>query len=234
MFDKKAATGRPTIQPTAHVKTFVLTCGLAFGLMCALASSSLQAQTPPAPAAPAPAKGFGQSKLPTDITADHQELFNDENKSVYTGNVEVIQGQDRLRTPQLTIFFAKKDPNAAPKPKAAAAPAGAGSTMGKIERMEAEGPVYFADDTQNGRGDHGVYTAADQTTVLTGNVVLVQGKNVSTGDKLVLHQDTNQAQLYSGSSSKRVRGVFYNDDAKAPATPGAPPPPAKPKKPARP
>ena len=133
-----------------------------------------------------------------------------------------IQGQDRLRTPQLTIFFRQEGlANAAPKPKAAAAPGGALrlAPWGNIERMEAEGPVYFADDTQNGRGDHGVYTAADQTTVLTGNVVLVQGKNVSTGDKLVLHQDTNQAQLYSGSSSKRVRGVFYNDDAKAPATP---------------
>jgi lipopolysaccharide export system protein LptA len=216
--DKMSGTkGRRLRRPTTGA--FVIA---ATAMLC----TPLWAQAPAKPAPGAP------PKLPVDITANHQDFYNDDNKTIYTGDVEVIQGQDRMRTPQLTVFFVKKDPNA-PAPKQ---PAGApDSESRKIERMEAEGPVYFADDTQNGRGDHGVYTAADQTTVLTGNVVLVQGKNVSTGDKLVLHQDTNQAQLYSGNSAKRVRGVFYNDDAKvAPTTPGAAAPPAKPKKPARP
>ena len=161
----------------------------------------------PAPAATPGAAAPNAPKPPIDITANHQDFYNDDNKSIYTGDVEVIQGTDRLRTPRLTIFFTKKDPNAAPKPAAAG---GADTGNRKIEHMEAEGPVYFANPTQNGRGDHGVYTAADQTTVLTGNVVLVQGKNVSTGDKLILNQATNQAQLFSGQSSKRVRGVFYS------------------------
>jgi lipopolysaccharide export system protein LptA len=173
-----------------------------------------------APAA-APKAQSDQSKLPYDVSADHQELFNDEHRTVYTGNVEVVQGQDRLRTPRLTVFFAKKDPDAPGKKPAAPGAAGPGDTFGKIERMEAEGPVYFSNPTQNGRGDHGTYTAADDTTVLTGNVVLVQGKNVSTGDKLVMHQKTNQATLYSNASKTRVRGIFYQDDQKPGTAPGA-------------
>ena len=191
----------------------------------------LWAQTP-VPAQPTPgAAAPNQPKQPIDITANHQDFYNDDNKSIYTGDVEVIQGTDRLRTPRLTIFFTKKDPNAA-APKQPAAGADTGNR--KIEHMEAEGPVFFANPTQNGRGDHGVYTAADQTTVLTGNVVLVQGKNVSTGDKLILNQVTNQAQLFSGQSSKRVRGVFYQEDQAPPAGGTAPTTPViKPAKPSK-
>jgi lipopolysaccharide export system protein LptA len=183
----------------------------AAGLVCTplLAQPTAAPTTPPAP------------KVPVDITADHQDFYNDENKTIYTGNVEVIQGTDRMRTPKLTIYFLKKDQGGAPKPAAAAGGEADGGR--KIEHMEAEGPVYFSNPTQNGRGDHGVYTAADKTTVLTGNVVLVQGKNVSTGDKLVMNQITNQAQLYSGQTSQRVRGVFYQQDQTPPAAGGAAP-----------
>jgi lipopolysaccharide export system protein LptA len=194
----------------------------AASLVCTplLAQPAAAPTPPPTPAKGAPAAGQPAPKVPVDITADHQDFYNDENKTIYTGNVEVIQGTDRMRTPKLTIYFLKKDQSGAPKP----APAAGGEADGgrKIEHMEAEGPVYFANPTQNGRGDHGVYTAADKTTVITGNVVLVQGKNVSTGDKLVMNQITNQAQLYSGQSSQRVRGVFYQQD-QTPPTSAAPP-----------
>jgi lipopolysaccharide export system protein LptA len=197
----------------------------AAGLLTTALISPVRGQSP----APAPGAQPDQSKLPYDVSAEHQELFNDEHRTVYSGNVEVVQGQDRLRTPRLTVFFAKKDSNAPSKKPAAPGAAGPGDTFGKIERMEAEGPVYFSNPTQNGRGDHGTYTAADDTTVLTGNVVLVQGKNVSTGDKLVMHQKTNQATLYSNTGKTRVRGVFYQDDQKPGTAPGAAGPASAPK-----
>ncbi len=202
--------------------------GVALGLLAsAPAVAPAIAQAPPAKSA-APksaAKPIGaQANLPTDITADQQEMFNEEHRSVYRGNVVVIQGTDRLNTPQLTVFFTKKDP-AAVKVAAAPAPASAGATFGKIERMEAEGPVYFTSATQNAKGDHGTYIAADDTTTLIGNVVLVQNKDVSTGDKLVINRTSNHASLYSKAGPTRVRGVFYQDEP-APA-PGAPPKPPK-------
>jgi len=210
---------------------------------CLPAVAPAQAPKPPVAAAP-PAKapgapGASQSNLPYDISADQQEMFNEEHKSIYRGDVVVIQGTDRLNTPQLTLFFAKKDPNAVPA-KAPVANS-ATDTFGKIERMEAEGPVYFNTPTQNAKGDHGTYIAADDTITLTGNVVLVQDKNVSTGDKLVYQKSTGHGTLYSNNGApQRVRGVFYQDDqAKPPAAGAAPatsgqPAPAKPAKPAKP
>jgi len=186
----------------------------ALAVVAAVSAIAAAAQTPapsPASSAPtgAPAKAPASPpapKPPIDITAAHQEVFNAERRVVYTGDVVSIQGDDRLTTPQLTIFYKKNDA-ATPKTQ----PADSGMQSAKVERMEAEGTVYFTTPTQNARGDHGTYLAAPDTITLIGNVVLVQGKNVSTGDKLVIDRRTDHSTLYSGQSSKRVRGVFYSD-----------------------
>jgi lipopolysaccharide export system protein LptA len=196
------------------------------------------------PGSPKPAGGVISApacNAPYDITADRSELFNEEHRQVYTGNVDVVQCDDRLRTPLLTVFFLKKGPDA-PQTKVSAkapAPGSAGATFGKVERMEAEGPVYYVTPTENAKGDHGTYLAADDTITLTGNVVLVQDKNVGNGDKLIIEKATGHATLYSGNSSQRVRGVFYQEPAQpapgaapvqgSPAVQAAPPAKAAPK-----
>jgi lipopolysaccharide export system protein LptA len=195
--------------------------GAAIAAIGALSCLPAAAQTPKAAPGAAPAAN-PQAKLPYDISADQQEVFNSEHRTVYRGNVVVIQGTDRLNTPILNLFFAQKDPNQTKKP-AAASPT-ATSTFGKLERMEAEGPVYFTTPTQNAKGDHGTYLAADDTITLIGNVVLVQDKNVSTGDKLVINQNNDHATLYSKSGApQRVRGVFYQDDQNGQSGAGAKP-----------
>jgi lipopolysaccharide export system protein LptA len=210
---------------------------MAGALVVAVLGAGAAAQPPAAPgpggapkaAAPAPpAAGAAagaqntSSKEPIDITADHGEMFHDERRVVYTGNVEAIQGTDRLRTPKLTIFWAKQEgASAKPAPAAAGGP-GAEDDMGKIERMEAEGTVYFSTPTQNARGDHATYLAAPDTVTMIGNVVLVQDKNVSTGDKLVIDRKTDHSVLYANAGQKRVRGVFYQQDQGASPASGAP------------
>lgn len=194
--------------------------------LAVLAGAGLSAAAQPgSPAAGPAAPAAAGPRQPVDITAEKQEDFNAERRVVYSGNVETVMGQDRMRTPQLTIIFAKK-PDAGAPAKSAPAPggAGAGSNFGKIERMEAEATVFVTTPTQNARGDHGTYLAAPDTITLTGNVVLVQDKNVSTGDRLVIDRKTDHATLYSGNGAQtgRVRGVFYQEQQSQPPAPAAP------------
>jgi lipopolysaccharide export system protein LptA len=204
----------------------------ALSTLCLISSAPAGASSAPAPAAPAAAKpasgGLGaNSNAPVDITSDQSDIYTVDGvkHQVYKGNVDVVQGDARLRTPQLTVYFAKQA--VAPTPAKAPAPGAAGASFGKIERMEAEGPVYYTTPTQNAKGDHGTYIAADDTITMTGNVVLLQDKNVGTGDKLVIEQKTGHSTLYSGNKG-RVRGVFYQDAAQpaAGAAPKAAPKPA--------
>ena len=180
---------------------------LAAAVLCALASSA--AAQPATPGAPV---RFGQPGSPYDVSADHQEIFQAENKVVLTGSVEVLNGQSRLRTPQLTVFYNKNN-----GVRGRPAPGGA---PGAVQRMEAVGPVYFVTPTQQAKGDHASYDAATDTMTLAGDVTLVQDKNVATGDKLTINQKTGLVTLTGGGAKGRVRGVFYSDEK--PAAPQAP------------
>src|SRR5579875_3529285 len=153
------------------------------GLAAALAAGGALAQTPrgpagPAPATPAAAAPANDPNAPYDISSDSQELDQPHRLITLRGNVEIIQNQDRLRAPEVRIYY--KERQGAPKPPPGAQP-GYGNS---VDHMEADGPVYYVTPTESAKGDHGYYDGNTQVMTLTGNVILTQGKDVSTGDKL--------------------------------------------------
>jgi lipopolysaccharide export system protein LptA len=179
--------------------------GLAAALVVGM--SALVATPPHALAAQSGGGAFGAGNGPIDISADELEVIDAENRAIWKGNVEAVQGTNRMRAPSLNVVFARSG-SAAP----AANPGAPGAGWGAIQRMEAEGPVYYVTPQQNARGDRAVYEAATNSITMTGNVVLVQDKNVVQGDRLVIDTKTNHSTLTStarGRGNTRVRGVFY-------------------------
>ena len=125
------------------------------------------------------------SRQPIAIGADDGEAAPD--RVSLRGRVEIIQGDNRLRSEAMTAYR---------------------DAQGQITRVEARGTVYFVTPTQSMRGDRAVYTLANGELVVTGNVILNQGKNVLTGGRLTYNLRTEQAQM-AGGSNGRVQGVFY-------------------------
>jgi lipopolysaccharide export system protein LptA len=165
-----------------------------------------------------------QSNGPMDISADNGTFVNAACESIWSGSAEVLQGATRLRANEIRAFFKKKPPGpGGPSAQGGGAvggmPGGPQSNCGATERIEAEGDVYYVTPDQNARGDHATYTAGNSLIVMTGNVIVVQGKNVIHGDRLTIHTDTREAQMESEAKGRgnpnRVRGVFYQQ-------PGAP------------
>jgi lipopolysaccharide export system protein LptA len=146
------------------------------------------------------------SSAPVDVSADNQETINSKCITIFTGNVEILQNRSRLRAQKVTIYSARK------------ATTDNANACGAAERMEADGSVYLVSDQQQAAGDRAVYTFNDNIAVITGDVVLVKGKDVARGDKATVNTKTNDAKLESNSTGKaskrRVRAVFYQDDAK--------------------
>jgi len=155
----------------------------------------------------------GDSSAPIDVSADQQETINSKCITIFRGNVEILQNRSRMRARQVTIYSARK------------AGGDANNSCGAAQRMEAEGTVYLVSEAQQARGDHAVYTFDNNIAVVTGNVVVTKGKDVTTGDKLTVNTKTNDAKLESNNpgrtSSKRVRAVFYQEDNKTSDTPAA-------------
>jgi len=185
-----------------------------------------------AAAVAAEAQGIApQSSGPMDISADNGTFVNSACESTWSGSAEVLQGTSRLRANTIRAFFKKKpgDDNARGSGGAVGGmPGGPQSNCGATERIEAEGDVFYVTPDQNARGDRAVYTAANDQIVMTGNVIVVQGKNVIHGDRLTIHVATRAAQMESNAQGRgvpnRVRGVFYQQPGAGGAAPMLPAP----------
>lgn len=105
------------------------------------------------------------------------------------GRAEVLQGDNRLRADAIQGV----------------------STGGAISQVTASGNVYYVTPTETIRGDRAVYTVSNTTIVVSGDVILTQGRNVLTGGRLIYNIDTGSARMEStsGSAGTRIQGVFY-------------------------
>ncbi|MCC5997033.1 MAG: hypothetical protein JJU18_11780 [Oceanicaulis sp.] len=163
----------------------------------------------------APALAQTQS-APLDISADNSEMLDQEGRLIYWGDVNIIRGDERLRAERVEALFQRRP----------------GGGMGDLQRIIATGEVFYIRPGEVARGDNGIYDLEAGTITLTGSVVLTQGCNVSTGDRLEADLDSGMARLSSGQGG-RVRSIFFSgpegradaQDCPAPAVPGAGPRP---------
>lgn len=104
------------------------------------------------------------------------------------GQAEIVQGTNRLRANLIQLT----------------------TGSGGFSRAEASGDVYFVTPEQSLRGNRAVYTPGNDEVVVTGDVVLTQGRNVLTGSRVVYNTRTETARIEGGGSANgRIQGVFY-------------------------
>lgn len=132
--------------------------------------------------------GLGASGQPVAYGGDTGEYTP--NGFALRGRAEITQGGNRLRADSINATTVNND----------------------LSRVEASGNVYFVTPDQSIRGDRAVYTLANAEVVLTGDVILTQGKNVLTGGRLVYNVRTRTARMDS-SGGGRIQGVFYPQGA---------------------
>jgi len=168
-----------------------------------------------AAAGPAAAQLAQNSDAPVDMTADQLEVVNAQCLAIWRGSAEALQDRARLRADVLKIYNKSQGP---------AQPGAAGPSCGKLERMEAQGNVYYATPTQRVHGDAATYDAGADTITFVGDVVAAQGQNVLTGERLVIKVATGEAQMQASAKGRnkpgRVRGVIYpKQQAAGPSAP---------------
>jgi lipopolysaccharide transport protein LptA len=153
-------------------------------------------------AAPKPAQGgnlFAQSNGPIDIAASRLDI-NDAGKiALFTGNVRAAQGDGMLTTPELEVGY---EGSAGGGASANAQPAGAEKTdaqktPAKIRRIVAREPVVMTrGEADVVSSNHAEFDIAQETAVLTGNVIMISGtERRATSDRVELDQKADTALL---------------------------------------
>lgn len=152
--------------------------------------------------APSAAAQLSEGGGPVAYSANDLQYFDAERRLVLIGNVDIVQNDARLRADRITLFFSRSssgETNAQ----------GLGS--GDIERMVAEGEVFYVRPAQSARGNRAVYDTAADSVTFTGNVVVASDENVIRGETLVLYI-TNRRTSIRPQSGGRVRGVFVPNE----------------------
>lgn len=143
--------------------------------------------------------GHAQAQISSDggpiyINSERTESFERERRVLLTGNVDIRQGDARLRADTVTILFGGG--------------AAGGGTMtsgfGQIERILADGNVYYVTPELKAKGDRGVYELATDTITMTGNVALMRDRDVAEGQTLRMEISTRRTTLEGGGGRARM------------------------------
>jgi lipopolysaccharide export system protein LptA len=162
-----------------------------------------------------PFGGFGgNSKDPIRIDADKLEVFDKEQKAIYSGDVIAVRGTTTTRSTVMTIFYDnKKQGDGAQSPAAvkSSSAAGAPPQDGALKRIEFKGPVSVVNGTQTATANEMIYDAIGKTVTLKGNAVVADGPNVQRGELMIYNTESSIATITTPSCPQppcRVQGVF--------------------------
>ena len=132
------------------------------------------------------------SDAPLDVSSDFFEAVEGQNYITWTGNVHAVQGDVVLTTPRLVLYQNEE---------------------GAVTSVVASEGVRYSTPTEKISGKKMVYVAKDDVITVTGNVVVIQGDQVMSGEKLVYNLTTGSLR-FSGSGNRRVRGIFFPKNKK--------------------
>ncbi len=182
--------------------------------------------------------GFSKnSNEPIDIESDVLVVHDAQKYATFKGNVKAVQGTTTLRSRELDVHYVGSGSDSLTKgtdttgstPAPAPATTGAGeakpSGVGlganngtQISKIEARGEVVItSDQDQTTTSDWALYDVPAQLVTVGGNVVLMQGKNVLKGDRLVIDLKTGESRFENKGNTAaggRIRALFMPKEAK--------------------
>lgn len=144
-----------------------------------------------------PCLALAASKDPINIEADNAKIIEKEGKSVYTGNVILIQGQTRMTADSVTVY----------------------SVDGKLTQIVAKGnPVRYEDKSEksesNIQGEANLleYHTGENRVLLLDNAKLIQGRTQFSGNRIEYNTATDVVTAeVSKTGSERVQVIIEPD-----------------------
>ncbi|WP_108858302.1 LptA/OstA family protein [Aliiroseovarius pelagivivens] len=118
------------------------------------------------------------SSLPIEISADQLTVDQASGAATFQGNVTIGQGDMRLSAGKVRVEYATGT-----------------DTTGEISRLHATNGVTLVNGAEAAEAREAVYTIATGMVVMTGGVILTQGQNALSSDKLTVNLRTGTGQM---------------------------------------
>lgn len=128
------------------------------------------------------------SSLPVEVTADNLAVNQNDNTAVFTGNVLIGQGEMRLSAPRVLVVYLQDQSG--------------------IERLQASGGVTLVSGEDAAEAKQADYNIETGLIEMRGDVLLVQGANALTADRMFVDTRAGTAKM-----SGRVKTVLQPESA---------------------
>jgi len=166
-----------------------------------------QEQTAASDAAPAPrgtSLSLGAFKvsadMPVEVVSDELQMDQNVNTAVFTGNVEVIHGDMTLNSASVLVEYGKVEGS---------------SKSNEIIRITATGDVKMSNPDTTAESREAVYTMATREVVMTGDVVVTQGPNKVSGERMIVYLDDGTAVMQGRVHTTIDTSKPQNSDSEA-------------------
>ena len=116
------------------------------------------------------------SSLPVEITSDQLNVDQSTGKAIFSGDVLIGQGSLRLTATTVEVIYNQ------------------GNTS-EISQLVASGGVTFVNSGEAIEAQNAVYDIDAATVTLTGGVILTQGANALSGERMVVNLNTGTGQI---------------------------------------
>lgn len=123
------------------------------------------------------------TKLPVELSADNLAVDQSTGTAVFTGNVEIGQGEMRLSAGRVLVVYRAQNDG--------------------IARLEATGGVTLVSGPDAAEAERADYNIDDGTIVMSGNVLLTQGASALSADRMSVRLSDGTAQM-----SGRVKTIL--------------------------
>lgn len=123
------------------------------------------------------------SSLPVEVTSDNLNVNQDDGTAIFTGNVLIGQGEMRLSAPRVLVVY--------------------NQDQSRIKRLEATGGVTLVSGEDAAEAKQADYNMDNGVIEMEGDVLLVQGPQALTGDRMYVDTRAGTARV-----SGRVKTIL--------------------------
>jgi lipopolysaccharide transport protein LptA len=140
----------------------------------------------------------GASKEPAAVEARSRDMVYEEsaNRIVYTGDVEIRQGDILTRSPEAVVTLTKDG--------------------GAVDRLLAGDPVEVQQGVRRATGQRGTYTPANETLVLVGEKVVLQDVDRRLEGRILTFEVGSDRIRVDGQEEVRTEAVFKKKEPPKP------------------
>lgn len=153
----------------------------------------------------APLGSVRAAEAPIHIEANKMTSTEKSNSVIFSGDVDAKQGDVRIRSDEMTVFYNELDSGSKSKDKdkdkkKAAQPTEKKATQ-QVDKLICIGNVEVTRGEWLGTGKKMVYLSKERQVILTDNAKAWQGQNMVSGDKIIYYLDEGRSEVVGGSKA---------------------------------